>query len=447
MEPARAQYSGPIWIGDRIYFVADPEGIANVYSCLPTGEDLQRHTHHEEFYCRSPQTDGRRIVYHAGGDLFTYDVASGATEPVPVDYRSPRTQRQRKFVDTGGNLYDFAPHPEGYALTFASRGKLFAMANWEGAVLQHGVQDGVRYRMPDWLNDGKRLIVVSDADGEEALEIHTRDGSQEPIRFAGLDIGRPTGLAVSPKKDVVALTNHRYELLLVDIEAQTVRQIDKSPYDHIAGMSWSPDGRWLAYGFASTERTCSIKIANAESGETCRVTEPEFYDYAPEWDIEGKFLYFLSQREFNPVYDSVHFDLGFLQSTRLLLMTLKKETPNPFVPEPRPLEAKKEEKKDEIDTTPDDSDGSAEPKPEDSAPEEPKPEKPASSEEKKELVVEIDFDGVAKRVVAFPYSEGRYGNIAAIEGKALFVAYPVLLSGKSSSSSSIACCSSSTSSA
>jgi tricorn protease len=424
LEPAPAQYTGPMWIGERIYFVADPEGIANVYSCLPTGDDLRRHTHHEEYYCRSPQTDGRRIVYHAGGDLFTYDVASGATESVPVDLRSPRTQRQRKFVDAGAYLHDFAPHPDGHALAFASRGKLFAMANWEGAVLQYGARDGVRYRMPDWLNDGKRLIAVSDEGGEEALEIHFRDGSQEPVRLSGLDIGRPTGLVVSPKRDLVALTNHRFELLLIDIEAQTARQMDKSPYDHIAGVSWSPDGRWLAYGFSSTERTCSIKIANVESGETHRVSEPEFYDYAPEWDLEGKFLYFLSQREFNPVYDSVHFDLGFPQSTRLLLMTLKKDTPNPFVPEPRPLETKKEEKKDEVDTTPDDSEGSEEPKPEDRVSEESKKVEPPS-EEKKELVVEIDFDGIAQRVVAFPYSEGRYGNLAAIEGKALFVAYPV----------------------
>jgi len=423
LEPARAQYTGPMWIGERIYFVADPEGIANVYSCLPNGEDLQRHTHHEEYYCRSPQTDGRRIVYHAGGDLFVYDVESDTTEAVPVDYRSPRTQRQRKFVETGAYLHDFAPHPDGHAIALVSRGKLFAMANWEGAVLPYGVPDGVRYRLCDWLNDGERLVVVSDADGEEALEIHFRDKSSEPIRLASLDIGRPTGLCVSPKRDLVALTNHRFELLLVDLEAQTVRQVDKSPYDHIAGVSWSPDGRWLAYGFASTERTCSIKVANVETGETFRVTEPEFSDYAPEWDTEGKFLYFLSQREFNPVYDSVHFDLGFIQSTRLLLVTLKKETPNPFVPEPRPLEPKKEEKK-EGGVSSGNSDGSP-PLTLDESPSDAPKEKPSPSEGEKELVVEIDFEGIEKRVVAFPYPEGRYSHLAAIEGKVLFVAHPV----------------------
>ena len=89
------------------------------------------------------------------------------------------------------------------------RGKVFSMANWEGAVLQHGERDGVRYRLTEWLNDGVRFVTISDAGGEEAIEIHTRDGSQDTVRLEGLDIGRPTGLHVSPKKDQIARSEER----------------------------------------------------------------------------------------------------------------------------------------------------------------------------------------------------------------------------------------------
>ncbi len=53
-----------------------------------------------------------------------------------------------------------------------ARGKPFTMANWEGAVVQHGQADGVRYRLADWLNDSKRLVMGGDAPGEEMLEVH-----------------------------------------------------------------------------------------------------------------------------------------------------------------------------------------------------------------------------------------------------------------------------------
>jgi len=55
--------ASPLWLDERIYFVADHEGIGNIYSCLPNGENLDRHTHHNDYFVRFPNTDGKRIVF------------------------------------------------------------------------------------------------------------------------------------------------------------------------------------------------------------------------------------------------------------------------------------------------------------------------------------------------------------------------------------------------
>ena len=408
LAPVNSNFTTPMWIGDRVYFISDHEGVGNIYSCLPSGADLQRHTHQDTYYCRSAQTDGRHIVYHAGADLYVYDINSNENHHVEVEFRSPCIQRQRKFVESSRYLQAYAPHPDGHALALTVRGKSFTMANWEGAVLQHGVRDGVHYRLTRWLNDGKRLVSVSDADGEEAIEIHTRDSSADPIRLAKLDIGRSAALSVSPKKDLIIVLNHRFELLLIDLESQELRQLDKSQYNQIRSAAWSPDGRWIAYDFPSTETTRSIRICKVETGETWMVTPPEFTDIAPVWDPKGKYLYFFSLREFNPVYDSLHFDLGFPQAMRPLLVTLQKDQPNPFIPEPRPLNDEKTESKEN---------GSDE---------------KAEGTKKTEKPIEIDFEGIAHRVVAFPYPQGSYRQIAGIEGKAIFTSFPVEYSLRSS---------------
>ena len=416
LAPVDSNFTTPMWVGERIYFISDHEGVGNIYSCLPTGEDVQRHTHQDTYYCRLAQTDGKRIVYHAGADLFVYDLENDTENRVDVEFRSPRIQRQRKFVNASAYLQGFAPAPDGHALAVTVRGKPFTMANWEGAVLQHGERDGARYRFTQWLNDGKRLVTISDAVGEEALEIHTRDGSADIVRLDALDIGHVRELSVSPQtendeNDQILLVNHRFELLHIDLETHELRVLDKGHYHSIRDAAWSPDGKWCAYSFAPTETTRSIKLCKIETGETWLVTEPEFSDFEPAWDPDGKYLYFLSSREFDPVYDSLHFDLGFPSAMRPLLVTLQKTLGNPFVPEPRPLEEEKEDKDKEDEENKDETD---------KAPEE----KSEKKKDKREPIT-IDLEGISQRVVAFPYPRGRYGQIAGIEGKVIFTAFPV----------------------
>lgn len=424
----------PLWVGERIYFVSDHEGVGNLYSCLPTGEDLQRHTWHREYYARFPSTDGQRIVYHAGADLYLFDPATNTSRNIEVELHSPRTQRKRRFIDPARFLQSVALHPEGHALAAVVRGKPFTFGNWEGAVLQHGDPGAVRYRLADWLPDGRRIVVVSDAAGEETLEIHPvafGNGMQkatsadaaasasfspfdEPVRLEGLDIGRPMALAVSPKAPLVAIANNRNELLLVDLTERTVRPLDRSRYAAMPGIAWSPDGRWLAYGFWDTQQTSVIKLCEVATGTVTPVTRPVLVDRSPAFDPEGKYLYFISYRDFDPVYDDMHFDLGFPRGSRPFLVTLRADLRSPFAPGPHPLEQ----------AAPKPSASEAKPANETGG-EASATEGTTKGAAKSEPTISIDLEGIADRVVAFPLPVGRYGQIAGIPGKALFTVFPV----------------------
>ena len=381
--------SHPMWIGNRIYFHSDHEGHGNLYSCTPEGKDLRRHTDHEGFYLRNPSTDGSRIVYHAGADLHLFEPKKNRSRRIDVDFRSPRTQRRRKFVDAAGSLESYAPHPSGQSVAVTARGKLFSFANWEGAAVQHGPADGVRHRLACWLPDGKRLVAMTDEGGEDTLAVFSADGSAPARGLGKIDIGRAIDLAASPKNDQVVLSNHRYELVHVDLKSKRRRILDRSKFGRIAGLAWSPDGRWVAYSIAVTPHVAGLRLCEVGSGKTADATRPVLMDVAPAFDPEGKYLYFLSYREFDPVHDSLQFDLGFPKGMRPFLITLRKDLRSPFVPEPRRNEEKEEKKKK-------------------------KPEK-----------FRIDLDGIEDRAVAFPGPGGIYEQIRGIPGGVLFSTFPV----------------------
>jgi tricorn protease len=393
--------ASPMWIGSRIYFLSDHEGVGNLYSCRTSGKDLRRHTDHEDFYIRFPQSDGRRIVYTAGADLHLYDAESGEYGKIEVRTPSARPQRNRRFVEASDYIEIYDLHPEGHSMAIVARGRPYSFPLWEQAVTQHGVPDGARYRLVRWLPDGDRLIGITDEGGEEELVVMMASGTRRRVKL-DFDLGRAIDLAVCPQKpDRVAIENHRHEVVIVDIGKKKATVVERSSYSRSAGIAWSPDGRWLAYAIHESLRTSSIKLYDTESGEVQRVTRPDFRDVAPAFDPEGRYLYFISYREYDPVYDSHHFDLGFPRGARLLAVPLTADRTSPFEATPRPPAA-----------PPTDPMG---------MPEMDKNGKP----KKREVKVEVDFEGIEDRVVAFPVPEGNYGRIAATGSKVYFTSYPI----------------------
>lgn len=386
MTALQGNITSPLWLKNRIWFLSDFEGVGNLYSCLPDSTDLKRHTDHDDFYARFASTDGARIVYQCGAQIWLFDPATDKTTALAIETPGHRTQAARKFVNAADHLQGTQLHPQGHSLAVETRGKLFSCALWEGAVKQHGDAGGARHRLGQWLADGKTMVAVSDAQGDERILLVDQNG-ERPLPW---DIGRVISLRAAPDGQKVAISNHRNEVLIGDLDSGTLTIADSSDAGQTTDLAWSPDGAWLAYTFMTGLRHVAIKLYDIAGKTATLVTTPEFRDWSPAFDPDGKYLYFLSARTFDPVYDMVQFELSFPRAARPYLIALQADAKPPFEAEPRGLKEDKSKKDEQV-----------------------------------KLPLRIDLDGIARRVAAFPVHEGRYGQIAGMPGKALWTTHPI----------------------
>jgi len=408
--------ASPCFVGDRVYFLADHEGVGNVYSCTPDGEDLRRHTHHDDYYARGLSGDGERLVYHAGAELWLLDPAESGPRKLDVDASSGTSQRNRQFVPAAEHLDTVTISPDGARLALCARGKAFSFGHFAGPVRQFGEPDGVRYRLLSYLHDGNRLIAAtSDESPNERLVVFDDNGASPGEHLSAVDTGRAAELAPSPTEDLVAIANHRNQLILVDVRGgtETAAVVDESPFGRLEDLTWSPDGAWLAYTRPESPKTTAIRLLNVAERTTHPATVPVLRDRRPAFDPLGRYLYFIGQREFDPVYDELQFEMGFPLGSRPYAVTLRADEPAPFLgeitaPGAKPSDAATPADSPEAAAAPDGPAGLA-----------------SGADSGRPVRVRIDLAGIERRVVPLPVPDGRYDRVAGTKDKVLVTSHPV----------------------
>jgi tricorn protease len=419
------QLSSPMLAGGRLAFLSDYEGTGNVYSCALDGTDLRRHTDHDGFYARNASTDGSRVVYHCAGDIWLLQDLEAGSEPrrIEISLGSPAAPRAPRLVSAEDHLGALSIDVTGQASAVEVRGTVHWLTHRDGPARALSVVPGVRARMPRVLGTAGQVVWVSDADGEDALEIAAGDDSgpaaaQPPRRLASGAIGRVSGLAAAPDGSAVAVAAHDGRLRVVDVASGEVSELAASDNGDITGLAWSPDSAWLAWSQPGPEPLRQLRLARLADRTIAEVTDGRFTDTDPVFSQDGQYLAFLSRRSFDPVYDAQVFDLSFPYGSRPYLVPLAAATPSPFGPLPggRPADAAKE----------DDDSGQGGPDSGKASADSGKSGQGSAAAGQPEVApVVVDADGLQGRIVQVPVPESRYASLRAIKGGLAWLREPL----------------------
>ncbi|QHA05210.1 peptidase S41 [Streptomyces broussonetiae] len=424
----------PMFVAGRVAFLSDHEGVGNLYSCTYDGTDLRRHTDHDAFYARHASSDGTRVVYQCAGDLWLVDDFSPKAVPRKLDIRlaGPATGRRRYQVPAAQNVDGISVDETGRASAVVVRGSLYWLTHRDGPARTIADTPGVRVRLPEMLGTTGQVAYVTDAEGEDAVEIAQlprATGDRAPRRLASGALGRVLELVSDPLGERLAIASHDGRLLLIDTgereggevtagaaedseEAEAsevgeagegteaaegaggpagrVTELIRSINGPVRDLAFSPDGSWLTWSHPGIGRSLrQIKLARIKDRLIVDVTNGRFEDENPVFTRDGRYLAFLSWRGFDPVYDVHTGDLSFPLGCRPYLVPLNSATPSPFAlnPEGRPAAGG-------LDPVEDEETGEA-------------------------GTVTVEIEGLQNRVTPFPVIASKYSALSPVAGGGL----------------------------
>ncbi|MFF4537460.1 S41 family peptidase [Streptomyces aureus] len=266
----------PMFAGGRIAFLSDHEGVGNLYSCSYDGSDLRRHTDHDAFYARHASSDGTRVVYQCAGDLWIVDNLSPESVPrrLNVQLGGPRAGRRTYPVPAAQHVDSISVDDTGRASAVVVRGSLYWLTHRDGPARTIADTPGVRVRLPEMLGSGGQVAYVTDADGEDAVEIAylpRASGAREPRRLASGRLGRVQELVSDPQGERLAIASNDGRLLLLDATEEPGEaaglELGGSEEDSEDGPEEGDDSREAGAAEAAAEAGDSGGTLSAASGD------------------------------------------------------------------------------------------------------------------------------------------------------------------------------------
>ncbi len=380
----------PLWVGDDIFYTSDRDYTLNLYRHNASG-DAQAVTQHDEFDVLWPSAGPKAIVYESGGWLYRFDAATDRSEKLRINVGGDRPHRQPRIIEASEFVQAADLSPDGKRAVFSARGEIFTVPAENGPIRNITRTPAAREIDATWSPDGSQIAYLSDQSGEYEIWVRSERGSGDARRITtDGDIWRFPPVW-SPDGSKLLFGDKHQRLNIVDAASGRMTVVDESSFNDFTDYSWSPDSRYVSYSRSNNAGYGSIWIYALGDRKTRQVTDDMSDDYNPVFDPKGRYLYFVSSRDQDLEFSSTEFNYMVTNSLRVYAAQLNADQPALFLP-----------KSDEVsigDKSDDDE-----------------------KKDDKTVRVNIEFGGLASRVVALQSAGGAYGDLSATAAGPLYLA-------------------------
>ncbi|MCP3928050.1 MAG: peptidase S41 [Bacteroidetes bacterium] len=411
----------PMWYKETVYFISDRgrENRFNIWSYNTKTKNTKQLTKFKDFDIHFPSIGPSDLVFEAGGKLYLMDLKSEKFKEVKIKVftdnitLNPKTEKVQNLVRSAWVSAD------GKRAVVEARGEIFSVPAEHGYVKNLTNSSGVAERYPAWSPNGQYIAYWSDQSGEYELYMRDMDNKGAEKKMTSYGPGYRYSLFWSPDSKKLTFIDNTQTIHFFDTENNQTTRVDQGLRMMHGGLAnfkinWSSDSRWLTYSRTAENGNTAVYIYDTKEKALHQATSGYYADINPTFDPDGKYLYFLSNRSFSPVYSDMDNSFVYPNSTNIAAVSLRDDVPSPLAPRNDETEITKEEKEEK-----EEKKGEEEEKEED----EDEKKSDEKTEEDKDAV-KIDFEGFERRVVLLPPKAGNYNTVQATSGKVFYRHFP-----------------------
>ncbi len=331
----------PMWVAGRWYFVSNRDGHDNLWSMTAEGTDLQQHTQHGPWDVRSARTDGKRIVFQRAADVSLFDPATRSETVFAPELLSDFDRSRQRWLERPLRFLEAVNlSPKGDQLVLTARGKVTLASVGTKRRVDIATPAESRTREAILSHDGRWVYAINDSSGQDEIWRYAANGTEEARQLTRNGTHRRWKLFLSPNGQLLAHTDKRGALSVLNLATGSNTTIDRgewggdNPYSEIV---WSPDSKAivLVRANSSAKRNQLLLHRLGETGVHV-VSSDRYASYAPAFSPDGRWLYFLSDRQFTASPASPWGDRntgpGFDKRSKVYALALQAGTRFPFAP-------------------------------------------------------------------------------------------------------------------
>ncbi|HSD33252.1 MAG TPA: PDZ domain-containing protein, partial [Gemmatimonadales bacterium] len=384
---------------------------ANIWAYQVDSGTVRQVTTFTDYDIHFPAIGPSDLVFEQAGKLWLLDLATEKAREVAIQAVTDQATLKPQLDSVGGMIHGAWISPSGKRAVFEARGDVFTVPAEHGPVFDVTRTSGTAERFPTWSPDGKTLAYWSDRSGEYELVLRPADGSGAEEQVTSLGKGFRYTPVWSPDSRKLAFVDQAMTIWVYDRDAKKTVRVDKALAFYEGALesfrpSWSGDSRWLAYARDLENTHLAVFLFDTKAGTARQVTSGFYSDAQPAFDPDGKYLYYTSDRTFQPIYSDVDNTWIYPNSTRIMAVALRSDVPSP-------LAARDDQEGAAADSGSKGgaAGGAGAAKPgaagRDTAVKAPTP-------------VAIELDGFEQRAEALPPAAGNYSSLQAVSGKVVY---------------------------